>query len=166
MLVHDLFEAKAPRFYHGSSEPLERGRVYRARPWSNKDAGMGRLLESFVERFRPPNAVPRARAFFMTDDPSMVSMAGGSDNYVYEVVPVGRITKGDIGWLGEIDGLLQKARADGERLAGADLKQAKDFAQRYWVGEKFLIDGEDHGWSVPEYLTPSLRVKRIEYERW
>lgn len=151
------------QLYHGSHQPLKVGKVYRARLWQDKESGMGRDTEKILEFYRPRNAPSRQRAFFLADDSSVISVAGGSDEYVYQVQPVGRVMRTDQGWLGELSHLITEERYSKVGKKRIRPKKAYEkLAEQYWAGDRFPTSE----WSLWEYLTPSFRVVKLDYERW
>ena len=121
---------------------------------------MGHHIEKIFEFYRPANAPSRQRAFFLVDDLDVISVAGGTDEYIYQVQSVGRITRHDQGWLGELADFIAGDRADEKRIRPK--KAYEKLAKQYWSGEQFPTPE----WSLWEYLTPSFRVIKLEYERY
>lgn len=128
-------------FFHGSSRAMKIGQVIRSRgirrtsDFDDRFLLPGLDVETFVERFRPRNAVSRLTGLYMVQRPQCLNIAGAHDRYTYEVRPTGKVTRASWGWFAEIlsglaSGPFWKAKLPkAERLA-----LAKKYAMKYWKG--------------------------------
>jgi len=78
---------------------------------------------------------------FMVERPDLVDAAGGYDDHVYEVEPVGVVERSDLAWYSEMD--------------AQDTDEGKaECARKYWAGEPFP------SYSLFEWRARSAKVIR------
>jgi hypothetical protein len=138
-------------FYHGSRNELAIGTVLTARSEGYVNgSGMDDLereahfrTEEILEQHRPTGANSRKTAVFMVIDPDDIDYAGGYNDYVYVVEPLGPVTKCNLAWYSE----LYNHCFDEVKEA-----EAAELAKRYWAAEP-----KDDG-DLYEFLTTKARI--------
>ncbi len=141
-------------YYHGSSTELPvgtilepRGDAYEA-DWKDTD------FYETLERNRPPHMLSHKDAVFMCDNPDDVDNAGGGTEWLFTVVPLGKVEKHDLNWGSEISLLLSDAA---ENSTSWQLqRKLQKAAENYWNGVPH------HDENVWEYLTPSAKIVKVE----
>lgn len=137
------------RYFHGSMDHLDVGFILRGRgkayerSWANTD--FYRVLEDA----RPHSCLSHAQAVFAVADPDDIDLAGGGTEWVFELQPVGPVSRHDMNWSTEISCLL----SDGYSPDSTEVRQA---AANYWAG----IPHQDE--SVWEYLMPEAKIILVE----
>ena len=135
------------RYYHGSSFLTASGTVLQGRGHAYEKEWGGTDFYTVLEAYRPAACIPHKEAVFMCADEDIDS-CGGSLDIIYELEPLGNVTRHDMNWSSEISCLLGGgATASDPRVVAA--------AQAYWNGVPH------HNEQVWEYLTRSARVLRI-----
>ena len=138
--------------YHGSAEEFAPGAVLTPQPGGYATLPDEDIAgpEAALEEHRPPGMIPRAEAVFMVDDPDMIDAAGGYDDHVYEVRPVGAAEASDMAWYSELSvywfDLTERADED----------EIRRLAEGYWSGEPF----PDRSRGLFEYRARSAVVER------
>jgi hypothetical protein len=64
----------------------------------------------------------------MVADPGQVDRAGGYEDFIYQVEPIGKVERSDLGWYGEIAAYYWDDENDPE---------ARQCAESYWAGIPF-----------------------------
>ena len=124
-----------------------RGEDY-AKTWSNTD------FYRVLEMNRPTDCLPHAKAVFAVSDPDDIDLAGGGTEWIFELAPVGTVSKHDLNWSSEISCLF----SDGARADSAKVLEA---AANYWSGVPHPNE------SVWEYLMPQANIILVEsYEEF
>ncbi len=173
-----LFEVTTQKvLYHGSPQPLKIGKAYRVRQWTKADqGGASKEVEAFLEKHRPNNAIPRNKAFYMTDSKKLdiLDLVGASTDYVYQVSPIGRLERHDLQWLNDIDAVMNREFNDevndgmpnsySWHMPPIYNSEKADtmvmLVQNYWGGKKYPYND----WAHWEYLSPSFKVLKLVYE--
>ena len=167
-----LDEIATKKFYHGSPQPLAEGKVYRVRQWKASDqGGVDKQVEDVLEKYRPKNAIPRYKAFYMTASKyKNMDEFGGVTDYVYQVEPVGRVEKHDLQWVNDLDVVLRREFLDDDTTSyswhmppiyASEKEETEEMlARNYWSGELYPFKP----WRLIEYLTPSFRVIKLVYK--
>jgi hypothetical protein len=141
------------KYYHGSSKPLEIGQVLAARErpteFSNRTSKDGYNVEGFVDSYRPPEAVSRLKCVFAVDNVDDLNLAGASEDFVYEVEPIGKVTKAYFGWFSKVLVSAMSGKLNGN-------KSAEKAAENYWKG----VPPKGYN-MVREYLCDGFRVVRL-----
>ena len=78
-----------------------------------------------------------------------VDLAAGGPEYIFEVLPIGPVSKHDMNWSGEIACLI----SDGLDVNSDEVRQA---ARSYWVGNPSPNE------TLWEYLASSAKILRVE----
>lgn len=130
----DLIESAQVVLYHGSRKKFRTGTVLIPQKTGyvsgskmdviERDAHF--RIESILEKYRPPNAIPRKDAVFMVTDPEEIDYAGGYNDNIYIVEPLGPITRCNMAWYTELYSYCWDEEIDETLVAG--------FAQHYWSG--------------------------------
>lgn len=146
----------AHSLYHGSPKPLEAGLIYEARPrrgeFYDRTDRDGLSVEEFVERFRPENLPSRLRCIFAVSSRRFLNFAGASENFVYSIQPLGRISLCHFDWFSRLLGLV----SGGVHLNKS--KKAADFARKYWSGEWNASPRHFAGIELWENLCEAIKV--------
>jgi hypothetical protein len=152
------------KFFHGSrfSQPVGKVLLARERPtiFSSKRDIRGLSVEDFVESMRPKKEISRLKCIFLAHSPERVfERVGGSDEYIYQCAPIGRVTKADFGWFSEILSLITPHVSRGRRtVPRTDFLLNKDalvFAMNYWHQVRHPESDDEHNW---EYLAHAVKV--------
>lgn len=77
-----------------------------------------------MESYRPVNKISRFESVFMVNDPSLVEYAGGYEDFIYEVEPIGQVDRSDLSWYSEIE-------------IYNDPEEREECAKNYWNGIPF-----------------------------
>lgn len=147
-------EIARTRYFHGSQKNFDIGTILTPQKDGyvlgsdisdgdiEKDAHLS--LERAIEQYRPTNAVPRAKAVFMVTHPDDIDYAGGYTDNIYEVVPLGPVSKANLHWYSELNAYL----FDSENI---DPDHVKKLALQYW-------NATPSKHALYEYMTPAARV--------
>jgi len=133
------------RLLHGSSLKVDSGQVLRGRgeayirDWSNCD------FYQALERHRPSKMIAHHDAVFMCASVEDVDLAGGVQDFILVIEPVGAVTRHDVNWSSRISCLM----GDGHEINGPEVAQA---AAAYWAGTPAPDE------QVWEYLCREARV--------
>ena len=132
MMLCEFVHPHTHVFYHGSKknfpigfilEPQSDGYVHGV-VGDEFDAGI-RRVESIIERFRPSHMISRLGAVFLSPTINGIVHAGGHQNYIYQVSPIGSCEQSCLWWYHKIEEcLLYKPRMS--------IKLAKQYAENYW----------------------------------
>lgn len=140
-------------YYHGASKPLKIGSLIKAKSWKTEFSDKRSIdninFEDFVEKLKPANKPSRLKCLYTVSAVEDLNSAGASEDYIYEVDPIGRVHKDDFGWLSEIMGLM----FDEEKLANN--KKAIEFAKNYWNSVPCNISDVETPW---EYLSDGMVI--------
>lgn len=110
--------------YHGSRSSFPVGFILT--PQNDGYVYQERLTTDIVEKYRPPEKISRYDAVYMVDDPSLVDSAGGYDDYIYLVEPIGQVDKSDLSWYSEVEMYLD-----------ATPEEQKEWSLNYWNGVSY-----------------------------
>lgn len=135
------------RLYHGSMKEFPNGFVL----FSQNDGYVSHLRDIEVEfdKYRPRHILSRFNSMFMVDNPELIDSAGGHDDYIYLVEPIGPVFKSDLAWYTEFDAFWYEG--------GQDIP-AEVIASNYWNGVPY-INSEHSLW---EYRAQSAKIIRME----
>jgi len=102
----------------------------------------------------------------MVDDPRLIRVAGGVQNFIYRLEPFGMFSKHNQGWLSRIyDALIYhfigREVLSGDELHGR-LRAAEAWAWKYWDGSP-CPDLRPPNVEVWEYLASDVLVVACEY---
>lgn len=160
--IHVLTETKlGQKYYHGSSRAHKIGSIIKAvksRPteFSDRISTVDNIsVEDFVEQYRPPNLPSRLQCIFMVDDVADLNMAGASEDYVYEVEPVGTVASCDFGWFQQLLGIIFDQEEDGSKIGFLNNPEAIKMAKMYWNGKPSSYEG-----SHREFLASQVKIVR------
>ncbi len=121
LAIDHLLVESSVVYYHGSQlvfpvgtilQPQQEGYVYEEPK-----------VEAIVERFRPANKISRFESVFMVDNPSLVDFAGGYDDNIYVVDPIGQVDRSDLAWYTDISVYLD-----------VSIEEQKQWSLNYWDG--------------------------------
>lgn len=137
------------RYFHGSNEELPVGTMLSPRGAAYAHDWGGTDFYSVLERYRPNGMRAHADAVFLVSDPDDIDLAGGGTEWIFEVDPIGDITRHDLNWSSEISCLLSEGLpVDSEAVCRAALS--------YWGGVPHANE------SVWEYLCDQARILTCE----
>jgi RNA:NAD 2'-phosphotransferase (TPT1/KptA family)/8-oxo-dGTP pyrophosphatase MutT (NUDIX family)/ribosomal protein L32 len=140
------FKGATIKLYHGSRVKFKPGDILTPQPSGYVNAPDVAIIEGVMEKSRPEGALPRKDSVYMVARPDDVDRAGGYDDYIYEVQPVGKVERGDLGWYGDVSVYGEHQPDDPEVIQAA---------KNYWAGEphdKFRL------W---EYRAPKVKIVRL-----
>lgn len=152
----------AIQFYHGSRTRIPVGRELTART----NAGwFPKTIEDAVEAGRPPGVPSRLSSFFLVDERKLITVAGGSTDYIYRVTPVGLYSKNHHGWMGNVySTIIPFIRQGGDRheeekyAASLDFIHIGEWVHNYWDGVPYQHRPRQAPTSW-EYLAPVVFVE-------
>jgi hypothetical protein len=136
-------------FYHGSNDHLHVGTILQGRPglyeenWSHND------FYAPLERWRPENFLAHRDAVFMVGTLEDVDLAGGGGIWIFEIDPLGPVSRHDLNWSSEVSCLI----GDGHDSESPAVREA---ALNYWNGVPHPNE------SVWEYICAEARIIRVE----
>lgn len=142
-------EIKNHQYYHGSYTEMPVGTILTARgenyhnDWSDTD------FYNILEYYRPSNKLAHKDSVFMVADEDDIDLAGGATDYMFTLVPLGKVSKHDLNWSSEISSLV----SDGHDVNSKEVKKA---ALNYWNSVPH------HDENVWEYLTPKAKIIKVE----
>lgn len=146
-----LLEAKSEIFFHGSDNFLPVDTILSPNEidYHNK----WKSLDSYIilEKYRPKNKLPHNKSVFMVKNDSLIDAAGGGNEYVFTVIPLGRVERHDMAWGTKISMLLSEGVKE-------DDWQIKQCAENYWDGTPYF----DKSMSLWEYLTDKAKIIKVE----
>lgn len=114
-------------YVHGSSKPLDKGLILTGRGdvyeqnWADTD------FYHILERHRPSHMIAHKDGVFMCNSVEDVGLAGGSEEYIAILEPVGTIERHDMNWYSQISCLV----SDGYGIDSFEIIEA---ARNYWNG--------------------------------
>lgn len=132
-------------YYHGSRRKFPDG--FTLTPQAIGYVHDEKKVEDFVEKYRPPNKLSRFKSVFMVTDPEEIDYAGGYEDFIYEVMPVGVVEKSDLSWYSEISVYLHEDN---------QVEPMIEAAKNYWSGVPFT----DPKSSLFEYRTSAATITR------
>ena len=135
---------KATTLYHGSRTLFPVGFILTPQP--NGYVHQEIELEKVVEQHRPADRISRFESVFMVDDPELIDAAGGYEDHIYIVEPIGPIEKSDLAWYTEA------STFDPEHESGKE--QARLCCLNYWN----TIQYPEEENSLWEYRARSARI--------
>ena len=135
-------------YYHGSNVELPVGTVLQPRDDYENDWGNTSFYAA-LEHYRPKNMLSHRESVFMVSNEDDIDLAGGGTEFMFTVVPIGKIERHDINWGSEISGLID----DGLPINHPKIKNA---ALNYWNG---VPHTDEQVW---EYLTPKAKIIAVE----
>lgn len=138
-----------PIFYHGSGDKMNPGDVLTARGPLYESDWKDANFYAALERHRPADKLAHRDAVFMVCVVDDVDLAAGGPEYIFEVLPIGPVSKHDMNWSGEIACLI----SDGLDVNSDEVRQA---ARSYWVGNPSPNE------TLWEYLASSAKILRVE----
>lgn len=125
------------RYYVGSRRELTPGSKLHGRApdhgsGDDVDEVASRRVEALFETHRPVPALSRMKSVYMVDtaDADLIERAGGRADHIYEVSPVGSVSRNDVGWW---PAMFDEAMAETEGLA--DETAIGKIARSYFAGE-------------------------------
>lgn len=136
------------RFYHGSMNELPVGTILK--PQANYEQNWGNTdFYSILEKYRPQDLLSHKNSVFLVQDEDDIDLAGGGTEYIFTVIPLGRIEKHDMNWSSEISMLV----SEGYKPESKEIRKA---ALNYWNGIPHYNE------SVWEFLTPAAKIIAVE----
>jgi len=135
-------------YYHGSMDYLPVGTILTPRDdyekrWGDTD------FYYILEKYRPKDMISHSSAVFMVGNDEDLDLAGGGTEYVFTIVPNGKVERHDLNWGSEISMLV----SNGLSQESEEIKLA---AYNYWAG----VPHKDE--SVWEYLCTSATITHVE----
>lgn len=156
LVIEEIVRGSAP-VYHGSPVPLKVTSTLRARPrhseFDDRVSVDGVSVEEFVESYRPSTAVSRLKCIYGVNSVGDLNVAGASEDYVYEIVPIGNVTRAHFGWVSKILRLVFNKQ---ELLNNP---KAIKFAKAYWSGVDCPAS-KDYAPAVREVLCSAVKIKK------
>ncbi len=139
------------RYFHGSMDYLPVGTILAPKhnyekEWSDTD--FYQILET-VRSKEFSGMLGHKDGVFMTDNEDDVDNAGGGTEWLFEVLPLGKVEKHDLNWSSEISMHV----SDGLTIKDAPVMNA---ARNYWKG---IPHTDENVW---EYITPKARILSVE----
>lgn len=100
---------------------------------------------SVLEQHRPKEVLPHKQAVFAVGHPDDIDLAGGATEWVFELEPLGPVSRHDLNWGSEISMLLSDGHTPDSHLVISA-------AGNYWSGLAHVNE------SVWEYLMPKAKI--------
>jgi len=140
------------KFFHTSGYAYKVGQVVVGR----KNKGFFDGAEKIMELYRPKGKVSRLQCIYMVSDLRLIDAAGGDTTYVYEVKPIGSVTKADQCWMGRMWYQWYGDKyGDLKRINPKDEKW-RELAEGYWGGKR---DTESYQPTcLWEYLATKVKI--------
>jgi hypothetical protein len=148
-----LTETTIPTLYHGSRRRFPKGFVLLPQSKGYVSWDEVRVHEQFIERYRPRDCLSRGQSVFMVADPRLAETAGGYEDYVYEVRPVGKVERNDLNWY-EVLNVLDNYSIEEQEQIDLNDPEWIAAAKNYWKGVPHP------GRSMWEYRSPSAVIIR------
>ena len=142
----DLDKVGAVRLYHGTKAKLQVGMILTPQPHGYVNDPEVAQHEAIMENARPEGALPRNQSVYMVADPDEIDFAGGYEDYIYEVEPIGEVERNNMGWYSEVSMYEWDDEAD---------PRAVEAAESYWLGSDFPKA------SIWEYRAPQAKIVRL-----
>ena len=134
------------QYYHGSNTELPIGTVLMPRVDSRVDD----KAEQILEDNKPEGYISRSNSVFMAVKPEETHELGGTEyEFVYQVQPLGPVSKHALYFLHEVDDPHYAPSSDKESM----IAYQNECAYKYWT-EKPVPN------EMTEYLTTSARIIR------
>ena len=146
---HRAIRRIARRLFHGSQWQFPVGFVLKPQPggYANLPDEDIAEVENIIEQYRPSGKISRKDAVFMVDDPELIDAAGGYDDFIYTVEPIGRVEVSDLKWYSELS----------VYWIDMDDAEKRRLAEGYWSGEP--SPGKH---SLFEYRARSARILDVD----
>ena len=132
-------------FYHGSKKEFPVGFILLPQSDGYTSWPETQRTEQILEKYRPHNKLSRSKSVFMVKNPDEIDAAGGYNDFIYVVQPMGVVEVSDLSWQSEIEIYLD----------GSEEEQRK-CALNYWNGVPYR--GNSSLW---EYRTPQAKIISI-----
>jgi len=129
------------KLYHGSRQKFPIGFILQ--PQAEGYVHEELETEQIIEQYRPSNKISRFDSVFLVDDPSNIDYAGGYDDYIYVVEPIGQVDKSNLSWYTDVSVYLD-----------ASHEEQKEWSLNYWNG----IPYEKRANSLWEYRTKAAEI--------
>ena len=146
--------AQSNTYYHGSYDDLPIGTVLTPEKGNFMGTFSQEEMDSHfkLELFRPDGYLSRDSGVYMCDNIDDIDNAGGANDHIYIVEPLGKVDKHDLNWMSEIDLIMSDAFENGEQESDETLQKVYSAALNYWNGVPHYNE------SVWEYITPFARI--------
>lgn len=152
----NVIESAGTTLYHGSRVEFSAGTIlapqadgYVSYPDADEQHN---LTEQVLERHRPQGCVSRFGAVFLIDNPDLIDYAGGYTDYIYEVEPLGPVTRCNLAWYSELYAICEDAVLS--ESYSTETPEMIEAALHYWNADP--RDSSD----LYEFLTDRARVVR------
>jgi 8-oxo-dGTP pyrophosphatase MutT (NUDIX family)/GNAT superfamily N-acetyltransferase len=134
------------KLYHGTRAKLEIGTILTPQPHGYVNDPEVAQHEQIMENARPEGSLPRNQSVYMVADPDEIDFAGGYEDFVYEVEPIGEVERNNMGWYSEV------SMYEWDNIADS---RAVEAAESYWLGLDFPKS------SIWEYRAPKAKIVRL-----
>lgn len=153
----DIVESAGSTLYHGSRVEFDEGTILTPQAdgyvtYPDAEA-QHTLTERVLEDNRPQGCVSRFGAVFLIDNPELIDYAGGYTDFIYEVEPLGPVTRCNLAWYSELYSICEDAVLS--ESYSSETPEMVEAALHYWNADP--RDSSD----LYEYLTDRARVIRI-----
>ena len=137
------------RYFHGSYIPLEVGLIMKGRGEEYEKDWCETDFYLILEKYRPKEYLPHKQAVFMTNCVDDIDNAGGATEWVFEVKPVGQVSRHDLNWSSEISCLIGDGHPD-------------DYPPIIQAANNYLSGKPRSNESLWEYLVKEVIIIRCE----
>ena len=127
----------AQKYYHGTCSKFPDGFILKP-----QKAGYVQV-EALMEKYRPLDKLSRFNSVFLVGNPDEIDSAGGYEDHIYEVQPIGKVEVSDLSWYSD----LQIDSTDDEK---------RTWALNYWNGVPYKNKEN----SLIEYRAPQAKIIR------
>lgn len=147
-------------YYHGSYDILPIGTILTPQKGNFMGTFSEYEMDSHfkLEQFRPSNYLSRNKAVYMSKKIDDIDLSGGATDYVYKVLPLGKVEPHDLNWMTEIDVIMSDAWDEGLQEEEETINKVKECALNYWEGISHYNE------SVWEFLTPKAKIIKLIQE--
>ncbi len=149
-MYHRAVSLFSSSYYHGSQSEFPVGFVLTPQPggYATLDEEGIVEVEEILEQYRPPEKIARRDAVYMVRDPDEIDRAGGYEDFIYTVIPIGNVEVSDMGWYSELGAYYMDMPED----------EKQRLAEGYWSGRPFPRDKV----SLFEYRARSAEIVAVE----
>lgn len=141
------------KFYHGSDKEFSIGFTLTPQTDNYDKAWGGQEWDRLLEHFRPNKFMSRNKVVFMTKNIDDIDMAGGYDDYIYQVEPLGPYSMHDFNWISELEVYLSENLMIFEEAKNNIT--VKNICLNYWSAVPHYNE------SLWEFLTPMAKIVDI-----
>lgn len=146
MRLYEILKESPTVLYHGSRQELDVGTILTPRSDGYVHQDDTRYTEEVMDMYRPGTSLPRDESVYMTSSIEDIDYAGGYDDYVYIVEPIGKVERNNLHWYSQVAMYAEHNDDMDDEIA--------EWATNYWSG----ASSTDALW---EFRAPSARIVKM-----